>query len=64
LRRAGAEAGDDAAAYATARDRVLAEKGVTQEQLAEYIRVHTSDLDHLARVWETVNSRLVDARLQ
>jgi hypothetical protein len=58
LRRAANEAAGDTAAFAARREQILLDAGVTEEQLHAYVEAHGRDVGHMARVWETINSRL------
>lgn len=60
LRQAAHAAGADEAAFAAARDRVLAEQGLTADDLANYLTAYSDDLAHLAEVWETINEQAID----
>lgn len=60
LRQAALAAGPDEAAYAAARDRILAEQGLTADDLASYLTAHSDDLPHLADVWEAINEQSID----
>jgi hypothetical protein len=57
LRRAATGAARDPVSFAAARQRILTEQNVTEEQLRAYIQSHSRDLTHLAAVWESVNER-------
>jgi hypothetical protein len=61
LRRASENTLEDTAAFAVRRDRILAEAGVTVEDLQAYVEAHGRDVEHMARVWETINARLSQA---
>lgn len=60
LRLAAHEAGPDEAAYAAARDRILAAQGIAADDLAGYLTAHAVDLAHLADVWETINAQSLE----
>ncbi len=47
---------------AGARERVLAENGVTEEELLAFAEVHGPDVNFMERVWEDVESRLEEIR--
>jgi hypothetical protein len=40
------------------RDRILADAGVTEEQLLAYVQQHGTDLQHMAEIWQSINERL------
>lgn len=42
------------------RERVLAERGVAQEELLHFAQVHGGDATFMREVWEEVESRLED----
>jgi hypothetical protein len=56
--RKAARGVQDTAVFAARRQQVLADAGVTEEQLRAYLTTHIRDLDHLAAVWESINVRL------
>lgn len=58
LRQADADA-DDPAEFATRRDEILREAGVTDSMLLAYARVHGGDVAHMAEVWDTISRRLI-----
>jgi hypothetical protein len=58
LRRAAIELRHDPAAYEARRDQVLGSAGVTEAQLRTYVERRGTDLDHMAGVWSTINSRM------
>jgi hypothetical protein len=58
LRRAANQAAGDTAAFAARREQILLDAGVTEEQLHAYVEAHGRDVEHMARVWETINTRL------
>jgi hypothetical protein len=64
LRRAANQAAGDTAAFAARREQILLDAGVTEGQLHAYIEVHGRDVEHMARVWETINTRLSDLEEQ
>ncbi len=60
LRKAEIElqhADSPAAEFAVRRDRILAEHGVTEEDLREYVRAH-GEVDLLEETWDTILQRL------
>lgn len=59
LRKAAREVADSAA-FAARKQQILADKGVTEEQLRTFLTTHIRDLDHLAAVWESINVRLTE----
>jgi hypothetical protein len=60
LRRAANQAAGDTAAFAARREQILLGAGVTEEQLHEYVEAHGRNVEHMARIWETINTRLSD----
>jgi hypothetical protein len=56
--RKAARGVQDTAAFEARRQQVLADAGVTEEQLRAYLAQHMRDLDELAAVWESINVRL------
>ena len=44
------------------RDRILAEKGVAQEELLEFAETHGGDAAFMKEVWDEVESRLEERR--
>lgn len=59
LRRASLRL-EDPAAFAARKQQILADAGVTEEQLRAYITAHERDLSHMAAVWESINVRLAE----
>lgn len=47
---------------AAARERVLAEKGVTEEELLAFAEVHGPDVNFMEQVWDEVETRLDEMR--
>ena len=47
---------------AGARERVLAEKGVTEEDLLTFAEVHGPDVNFMEQLWEDVEKRLDELR--
>jgi hypothetical protein len=64
LRRAAHETRDEPAAYAARRDAILREAGVTEEQLRAYVDVRGRDIDHMAQIWDSINTRLATPETQ
>ncbi|MEX0907806.1 MAG: hypothetical protein WD054_05705 [Gemmatimonadota bacterium] len=58
LRQAANVSGGDSIAFAADRDRILRERNLSEADLGEYVKAHSSDLQHFERVWEDVNERL------
>lgn len=44
------------------RERVLAENGVTEQELLTFAEVHGSDVTFMERLWEDVEKRLEEVR--
>jgi len=42
----------------TERDRILAERGVTQEELLTFAEVHGSDVSYMKEIWDEVALRM------
>lgn len=40
------------------REAILAARGVTEEDLLEFVRVHAADLDYMRDVWNEVELRM------
>ena len=55
------ERGDDGIS-AEARERVLAEKGVTEEELLTFADVHGPDVNFMEQLWDDVETRLEEIR--
>ena len=55
------ESGDDGIS-AEARDRVLAEKGVTEEELLTFADVHGPDVNFMEQLWDDIETRLEEIR--
>jgi hypothetical protein len=64
LRRAANEAAGDTAAFAARRQQILLDAGVTEEQLHGFVEAHGRNVEHMARIWETINTRLSDLEEQ
>lgn len=47
---------------ATERERILAEHGLSDEELRAFIEVHGSDDDYMQDVWEEVDRRVIEER--
>lgn len=47
---------------AEARERVLAEQGVTEEELLTFAEVHGRDVNFMEQVWDEVETRLDEKR--
>jgi hypothetical protein len=60
LREAAAQT-EDAAAFATERDRILRDAGVTDSALVEFARVHSRDVHRMRAIWDTIAVRLTPA---
>jgi hypothetical protein len=58
LRRAAIELSQDPPAYEARRDRILDSAGVTEAQLRTYVERRSTDLEYMAGVWSTINSRM------
>ncbi len=57
LRRAAASAPTDEA-FARDRDRILAERGVTEPDLERFIDDHAEDVQYLSEVWDRIDRTL------
>lgn len=57
LRRAAASAPTDQA-FARDRDRILAERGVTEPHLERFIDDHAEDVQYLSEVWDRIDRTL------
>lgn len=44
------------------RQRVLAEQGVSEEELLEFVEVHGEDVERMQGIWNEVESRLEELR--
>jgi hypothetical protein len=64
LRRTANEAAGDTVAFAARREQILLDAGVTEEQLREYVEAHGRNVEHMARIWEMINTRLADIEEQ
>jgi hypothetical protein len=60
LRRAAERTRLQPDSFPPERERVLANAGVTEEQLLAYVQAHGTDLQHMATIWESINQRLAD----
>lgn len=58
LVRARIDTEGDSAAYAAARDRALAEAGVTARQMREFVEAGRRDPDELRDAWQAIAARL------
>jgi hypothetical protein len=58
LRTAAIDLRHDPPAYDQRKESILADAGVTEEQLQAYVEHHGTDLAHMADVWRTVNTRM------
>jgi hypothetical protein len=60
LREADRQADPDSAAveYERRRPEILAEHGVTEEQLREFVDRNQARIDRMAAVWDTISRRL------
>lgn len=58
LRRAAMETMGSPDGFEARRDAVLRDAGVTEEQLRAYVETRGRDLDRMAEIWETINTRL------
>jgi hypothetical protein len=61
LRRSAIELRHDPGAYEARKEQVLTDAGVTEAQLREYVERRGTDLDHMAEVWRTINTRMAEA---
>ena len=43
---------------ARTREEILAAKGVTEDDLLDFVRVHSTDLDYMRDVWNEVELRM------
>jgi hypothetical protein len=64
LRRTANQAAGDTIAFVARREQILLEAGITEEQLREYVEAHGRDVEHMARIWEAINTRLADLEEQ
>lgn len=62
LRVAELTEGGDEGISAGARERVLAEKGVTEEDLLTFAEVHGPNVSFMEQLWEDVEKRLEELR--
>lgn len=60
LRRAAERTRMEPDSFPPQRDRILADAGVTEEQLLAYVQEHGTDLQHMAEIWEAINRRLAE----
>jgi hypothetical protein len=60
LRRA-ALASTDTAAFEIRKQQILAEAGVSEAELRAYVESHAGDFNHMAAVWDSINSRVSEA---
>jgi hypothetical protein len=58
LRRAAMELRGDPGAYEVRREQLLQARGVTEDELRQYVEVHAGDVQHMAEVWNEINSEL------
>lgn len=64
LRRAAQETRGDPAAYPALREAVLRDADVTEEELRQYVETHGRDVDRMAEVWDSINTRLSAPRVE
>jgi len=57
LRKAAREY-PDSATFDVHKTAILAEAGVTDSVLTEFIRIHNADTRYMAEIWETVDQRV------
>lgn len=60
LRMAALTAGVDTAKFEELRETVLSEHGVTEADLRAYVEANSSDLDHMAAIWDSISARLAE----
>jgi hypothetical protein len=60
LRVAALTAGTDTAQFEERREEVLRENGVTEEALRAYVEANSSNLDHMAAIWDSISARLAE----
>jgi len=60
LRQAAMQTRGDPDAYDALRAQILQANGVTEEELRQYVEVHGENVDHMAEVWNDINTRLTD----
>jgi hypothetical protein len=58
LRRTANQAAGDTVAFAARRVQILLDAGTTEEKLREYVEAHGRNVEHMARIWEAINTRL------
>jgi hypothetical protein len=58
LRQAAIAHRDDPDAYVARKDEILRDAGVDETMIREYVEVHGSDLQHMARIWTAINERM------
>lgn len=44
------------------RERILADRGVSEEDLLQFVEVHGRDVDFMARVWSRADSLIAEMR--
>lgn len=57
LRQAAAVA-QDTVAFDSMRDEILRTHGVTEDDLFEFARVHSGNIDSLIQLWDSIRTRL------
>jgi hypothetical protein len=60
LRQAAIAHHDDPDAYVARKNEILREAGVDETMIRQYVEVHGSDLQHMARIWTAVNERMTE----
>jgi hypothetical protein len=58
LRHAAMETRGDTAAYEVRKQQILQEQGVTEAELRDYVERRGRDVEHMAEVWNEINTRL------
>jgi hypothetical protein len=58
LRHAAMETRGDTAAYEVRKQQILQANQVTEAQLRDYVAYHGRDVEHMAEVWNEINTRL------
>jgi hypothetical protein len=58
LRHAAMETRGDTAAYEVRKQQILQANQVTEAELRDYVAHHGQDVEHMAEVWNDINTRL------
>lgn len=63
LRQAAVQTRGDPDSYDAMRAQILQANGVTEDELRQYVEMHGENVEHMAEVWNDINSRLTERGL-